>query len=435
MNLKPTKPLSGIVELTPIQQRFFDEAARRMQNVLKTAGFSHLELPALERAEVLTDKENWDEIETQIYMFEKGDTKMGLRYDGTIGLARYVAGHMNDLIFPFREYQFAKNYRGERPQKGRYREFWQMDLDILGIGELSENYDAEIIAVMSKMYESIEEFVGPIYVRIGNRKFWNAVFEYLNVDDEKARAAFILIDKLDKMSLEDFKIALADIIGAEAAGEVILVFSEGYKSLLNKNIKIDSAINSIEKFMKLLTDMGVKNAKLDLSIMRGHGYYTGVVFEFFSERYPELRSIGGGGRYEDLVDKFSKTKIVGTGAAVGFSRMIVPLLEDGAIDLSQFEQYIDAAVLILSEENISYAARVLFDFRAAGITATPHFDTDKKIKTQMEFANKIKARYSIIVGDDEVKDNVVSLKNMSTGEQIIVPVERAIKIVSATPTN
>ncbi|MCL1786223.1 MAG: ATP phosphoribosyltransferase regulatory subunit, partial [Alphaproteobacteria bacterium] len=130
MNLKPTAPLSGFIELLPVQQRCADECARRMQNVLKTAGFSRLDLPAIERAEVLTDKDNWDEIETQMFLFEKGDTKMGLRYDGTVGLARYVAGNLNDLAFPFRAYQFARNYRGERPQRGRYREFYQMDLDI-----------------------------------------------------------------------------------------------------------------------------------------------------------------------------------------------------------------------------------------------------------------------------------------------------------------
>ena len=145
MELKPTKTLSGFIELLPVQQRCFDECAARMQRVLKTSGFAHLDLPAIERAEVLTDKDNWDEIETQMFLFQKGDTKMGLRYDGTVGLSRYVAGHINDLTFPFRAYQFARNYRGERPQRGRYREFYQMDLDIMGIDALSENYDAEIV--------------------------------------------------------------------------------------------------------------------------------------------------------------------------------------------------------------------------------------------------------------------------------------------------
>ena len=146
MDLKPTKPLSGFIELLPIQQRCFDFCAARMLDVLKTSGFNMLDLPAIERAEVLTDKDNWDEIETQMFLFQKGDTKMGLRYDGTVGLSRYVAGHLNDLVFPFRASQFSKRYRGERAQRGRYREFYQMDMDIMGVNSLSTNYDAEIIS-------------------------------------------------------------------------------------------------------------------------------------------------------------------------------------------------------------------------------------------------------------------------------------------------
>ena len=142
MDLKPTKPLSGFIELLPAQQRLFDECISRMRDVLRVSGYARLDLPAIERAEVLTDKDNWDEIETQMFLFQKGDTKMGLRYDGTVGLSRFVAGHLNELTFPFHVYQFARNYRGERPQRGRYREFYQLDVDILGVQTLSVNYDA-----------------------------------------------------------------------------------------------------------------------------------------------------------------------------------------------------------------------------------------------------------------------------------------------------
>ena len=225
MELKPTKTLSGFIELLPLQQRCFDECAARMQRVLKTAGFSHLDLPAIERAEVLTDKDNWDEIETQMFLFQKGDTKMGLRYDGTVGLSRYVAGHMNDLAFPFRAYQFARNYRGERPQRGRYREFYQMDLDIMGIDNLSENYDAEIVATLAAAYDSVAEFIGPVNVRVGNRRFWNAMFEYLNLTSEQCRSAFVLIDKKDKMN--DFYDGLVETVGENAAVEINKVFSNG----------------------------------------------------------------------------------------------------------------------------------------------------------------------------------------------------------------
>lgn len=416
MELKPTKPLSGFIELLPVQQRCFDECAVRMQNVLKTAGFGHLDLPAIERAEVLTDKDNWDEIETQMFLFEKGDTKMGLRYDGTVGLARYVAKNMNSLTFPFRAYQFARNYRGERPQRGRYREFYQMDLDILGRENLSKNYDAEIVATLSRAYDACAQFIGGTFVRVGSRTFWDAMFGYLNLDADAARRAFILIDKKNKIG-DAFNDALIDEIGADAAGAIISVFTDGYNSFLGKDVKLDSAISEMNEFLTQLTSMGIKNAEIDLSIMRGHAYYTGIVFEFFLENFPELGAIGGGGRYENLVDKFSKTKIVGVGAAVGFSRMMVALLEENRINLSEFENPVDVSVLVMGQENVEYAMGVLADLRAQNIVAVPFLDTEKKFKSQIEFADKIKCKFSIIIGEDEVKNEVLAIKNMISGEQ------------------
>ena len=416
MELKPTKTLSGFIELLPAQQRCFDECAARMQRVLKTAGFAHLDLPAIERAEVLTDKDNWDEIETQMFLFQKGDTKMGLRYDGTVGLSRYVAGHINDLNFPFRAYQFARNYRGERPQRGRYREFYQMDLDIMGIDTLSENYDAEIVATLARAYESIAEFIGPVNVRIGNRRFWNAMFAYLGMDDAQSRAAFVLIDKKDKMS--DFYDGLVETVGQKNADEINNVFSNGYRSFAGASDALDSAISEIDSFVQMLDAMEIRNAQIDLGIMRGHAYYTGIVFEFFLDNFPELGAIGGGGRYEDLASKFSKTKIIGVGAAVGFSRLMVALMDDNKIDLSQFSRPIRAAVLVMGNENVAYAMRVLSELRDAGITTVPYLDANKKFKNQIEFADKIKADYSIIIGENEVKTNVLSVKNMQSGDQM-----------------
>lgn len=427
MDLKPTKPLSGFIELTPVQQRCFDECARRMQNVLRGAGFNHLDLPAIERAEVLTDKDNWDEIETQMFLFQKGDTKMGLRYDGTVGLSRYVAGNMNNLVFPFRAYQFARNYRGERPQRGRYREFYQMDLDIMGVGSLSTNYDAEIVATLSRVYESVAEFIGPTVVRVGNRKFWNAMFDYLNLDEKQRRSAFVLIDKKDK--LKDFQEGLIEEIGEKAAFEINKVFTDGYGSFLNKSDNLDLAISELDNFMELLGAMGIKNAKIDLGIMRGHAYYTGVVFEFFLENFPELGAIGGGGRYEDLASKFSKTKIIGVGAAVGFSRLMVALMDDNRIDLTQFESPVDAAVLCMGTNQVVYSMSVLGALRDAGIASVAYLDADKKFKNQIEYADKIKAKYSLIIGEDEVKNHVVAVKNMMSGEQAAMSVCDAIKMI------
>ena len=427
MELKPTKTLSGFIELLPAQQRCFDECAVRMQRVLKTAGFAHLDLPAIERAEVLTDKDNWDEIETQMFLFQKGDTKMGLRYDGTVGLSRYVAGHINDLVFPFRAYQFARNYRGERPQRGRYREFYQMDLDIMGIDTLSENYDAEIVATLARAYESVAEFIGPVNIRVGNRRFWNAMFAYLGLSAEQSRAAFVLIDKREKIS--DFYDGLVETVGADAATTINRVFSDGYKSFVNVSDALDVAIREIDEFMVLLDSMGIKNAKIDLGIMRGHAYYTGIVFEFFLDNFPELGAIGGGGRYEDLASKFSKTKIIGVGAAVGFSRLMVALLDDNRIDLTPFMRPVRAAVLCMGGDQVAYSMRVLAALRGAGIAAVPYLDANKKFKNQIEFADKINADFSIIIGENERASEMLALKNMQTGQQQTLSLDDAVKLL------
>ncbi len=427
MDLKPTKPLSGFIELLPAQQRCFDECARRMQNVLRNCGYSRLDLPAIERAEVLTDKDNWDEIETQIFLFQKGDTKMGLRYDGTVGLSRFVAGHLNELTFPFYTYQFARNYRGERPQRGRYREFWQLDIDILGVQTLSLNYDAEIVSTLMRVYESVSDIVGGIKVKIGNRRFWNAMFAYLGLNEAQAREAFVLIDKRDKIS--DFMDGMIETVGADAAKEIDSVFTNGYRSFRGKSADLDGAIAEMDTFMDLLNAMGVKNAEIDVSIMRGHSYYTGIVFEFFSIDYPDLPAVGGGGRYENLVSKFSKTKIVGVGASIGVSRLLVALMESGKIDLSKFESGTDVAVLVMGNDNLPYAMSVLNALRDAGVPSVAYLDTDKKFKNQIEYADKIMAKFSMIIGTDEVKNKVVAVKDMASGEQQTVSLADAIKLV------
>ncbi len=430
MDLKPTKPLSGFIELLPAQQRCFDTCAVRMQNVLKLAGFSMLDLPAIERAEVLTDKDNWDEIETQMFLFQKGDTKMGLRYDGTVGLSRYVAGHLNDLVFPFRASQFSKRYRGERAQRGRYREFYQMDLDIMGINSLSTNYDAEIISVIGRALDSVKEFIGPNIVLVGSRPFWDALFDYLEMNPEQKKEVFVLIDKKDKMGDEDFAEGLKDALGnTDKENTIKSVFTNGYTQFVNKSDKLDAAISELTGFMKVLEEMEVSNAKIDLSITRGLAYYTGLVFEFKLVNHPELGTAAGGGRYADLVGKFSKTKIIGVGAAIGFSRIFAAMLENNQIDLTQFENPIDVAVLVMGDNNVGYASRIVNALRAENIAAVSYLDTDKKFKNQIEYADKICARFSMIIGDNESENQLVALKNMQTGEQQSLSLADAIKLI------
>ena len=430
MELKPTKPLSGFIELTPVQQRCFDFCAGRMLGVLRDAGFSNLDLPAIERAEVLTDKDNWDEIETQMFLFQKGDTKMGLRYDGTVGLSRYVAGHLNDLTFPFRASQFSKRYRGERPQKGRYREFYQMDMDIMGINTLSTNYDAEIISVIQRALNSVSEFIGDNYVRVGSRPFWDALFDYLGLNAEQKKNVFVLIDKRDKMGDDEFGLGLSDVLkNKKLEKEIKSVFINGYSNFVNKSDNLNAAIAELNDFMKTLDVFGVKNAEIDLSITRGLAYYTGLVFEFKLSSFPELGTAAGGGRYANLAEKFSKTKIIGVGAAIGFSRIFVALMELGKIDLSKFESPIVAAVLPMGNTALPFAMSVVNDLRDKNIATVVYLDTEKKFKNQIEYADKIMARYSLIIGEDEVKYKQIMVKNMATGEQQKLSVADTIKLI------
>lgn len=430
MDLKPTKPLSGFVELLPAQQRCFDACAGRMLNVLRTSGFSVLDLPAIERAEVLTDKDNWDEIETQMFLFQKGDTKMGLRYDGTVGLARYVAGHLNDLTFPFRAAQFSKRYRGERAQRGRYREFYQMDLDILGINSLSTNYDAEIVLVISRALDTAREFIGPACVHVGSRPFWDALFEYLELSPAQKKDVFVLIDKKDKMGDEDFAEGLRDAIGnAQTEEKIKSVFTDGYAHFVGASEALDAAIAELTGFMETLRAIGVARAELDLSITRGLAYYTGLVFEFKLIEHPELGTAAGGGRYADLAGKFSKTKIIGVGAAIGFSRIFWALLEGGKIDVSRFARPVTAVILVMGNDNVAYAMRVADEMRAAGISTATYLDTERKFKNQIEFADKIGAPFSVIIGDTEVGNNTVALKDMTSGSQREIAVDDLVKLL------
>lgn len=430
MELKPTKPLSGFIELLPAQQRCFDECARRMLDVLRVAGFSQLDLPAIERAEVLTDKDNWDEIETQMFLFQKGDTKMGLRYDGTVGLSRYVAGHLNDLVFPFRASQFSKRYRGERAQKGRYREFYQMDMDIMGINTLSTNYDAEIISVISRALKSVSEFIGPARVLVGSRPFWDAMFSYLELSDAQKKSVFVLIDKKDAMGDDEFAAGLRDALAdTRKEDEIKSVFARGYTEFAGRTDALDAAIAELTNFTATLRDMGVDNAEIDLSIARGLAYYTGLVFEFKLIEHPELGTAAGGGRYADLAGKFSKTKIIGVGAAIGFSRIFVALLESGQIDLTRFSSPIRAAILVMGANNVAYASSVLNALRDNEIASVSYLDTDKKFKNQIEYADKIRADYSIIIGDSERELNTLAVKDMQSGQQQTLDLSGVIKLL------
>ena len=355
---------------------------------------------------------------------------MGLRYDGTVGLSRYVAGHLNDLVFPFRASQFSKRYRGERAQKGRYREFYQMDMDIMGINSLSTNYDAEIISVIDRALKSVAEFIGPARVLVGSRPFWDAMFAHLGLNDAQKKSVFVLIDKKDAMGDDEFAAGLRDALNDTAKeGEIKSVFTRGYTEFTGRTPELDAAIDELTHFVGVLRDMGVNNAEIDLSIARGLAYYTGLVFEFKLINHPELGTAAGGGRYADLAGKFSKTKIIGVGAAIGFSRIFVALLDADQIDLTRFNAPIRAAVLVMGDENLAYASTVLNALRDNGIASVSYLDTNKKFKNQVEYADKIGAEYSIIIGESERAAGVVGVKNMQSGDQRAMNLDNLIKLL------
>ena len=240
----------------------------------------------------------------------------------------------------------------------------------------------------------------------------------------------MLIDKKDAMGDDEFAQGLTDFLAdANKENQIKSVFADGYAGFVGKSDKLDSAITELNDFMQTLELFGVKNAQIDLSIARGLAYYTGLVFEFKLLNHPELGTAAGGGRYADLAGKFSKTKIIGVGAAIGFSRIFVALMESGAIDLTPFESPVDVAVLCMGTENMGYAVSVLNALRDAEVATVAYLDADKKFKNQIEYADKIKAKYSAIIGEEEAKNNLVALKNMQSGEQQNVAVADAIKII------
>ncbi|MBP5794476.1 MAG: ATP phosphoribosyltransferase regulatory subunit, partial [Alphaproteobacteria bacterium] len=236
----------------------------------------------------------------------------------------------------------------------------------------------------------------------------------------------------DKMGDDDFAEGLRDFLDDENKENVIKsVFTNGYRDFINKNDRLDAAIAELDGFMELLRGMGVKNAVVDLSVARGLAYYTGLVFEFKLLNHPELGTAAGGGRYANLAEKFSKTKIIGVGAAIGFSRIFAALLENNQLDLTKFENPIDVAVLVMGNNNVAYASRVVRALRDENIATVSYLDTDKKFKNQIEYADKIRAKFSIIIGDDESKNQVVALKDMMSGNQENLTISDAIKQIKA----
>ena len=414
--IKP-RTMSGFLELLPREQKVFNEMKEKVESVLRLHGLACLDTPVLELSEVLLAKAG-GETEKQIFRLVKGDTDMTMRFDLTVPLAKFVALNKNELSFPFRRYQIGKVYRGERPQKGRLREFYQCDADIIGDGELPIEADAEVIAILSGIYSALK--VGAD-ILVSNRKILIGLLKELDLS-EKQTEILNLLDKYEKMGKEAC-FSEVEAFAGEKTSEIFNVFEmktlEELKSANIQNESFKEGIEELERVFELLKVMGVENAKLNLNIIRGLDYYTGTVFEGRLKEFPAI-SIGGGGRYENLTGYFSSSKMPGVGFGMGLTRLFVLLKELGKLNFSK-DNYSKLAIIPVGDtENFCFT--LASKLRAEGIACEVLYS--KSFKARMNMANKTGVPNIIVVGEDEVNSGIFGVKNMATGETVKVTAER-----------
>ncbi len=420
-----TKPrtLPGFMELLPNEQILFEQMKNKIEKVYQRFGFLPLDTPILELSEILLAKAG-GETEKQIYRFEKGDTDISMRFDLTVPLAKYVAKNYGNLSFPFRRYQIGKVYRGERAQKGRFREFYQCDIDIIGDGELSVLNDAEIPSVI---YQLIKELgFDDFTICINNRKILNGLFEDISQTDN-ATEILRIIDKIDKIGVEAVCEELEKLgIEKDKINQIIEFIKiegttdEKLQKLQGLNIQNDNfkkGLEELSQVVKYIRIFGVPdtNFKVDLTIARGLDYYTGTVYETFLNNYRELGSVCSGGRYENLAEYYTDKKLPGVGISIGLTRLFYKLNELGLI---KAEKYSMADILIVPmTENLEVPIKLANSLRELNIN-TEIYLNDKKLKAKMKYADKLKIPYVIVMGDDEINSNKVKIKNMETGEEL-----------------
>lgn len=431
MNKIEPRTLPGFMELLPKEQILFNKMKEKIQKSYEKFGFLPIDTPIIEMSDVLLAKAG-GETEKQIYRFQKGDNDLALRFDLTVPLAKYVTEYYNDLSFPFRRYQIGKVYRGERPQKGRFREFYQCDIDIIGDGELSIINDAEMPAVIYNTIKDLgfEDFT----ICINNRKLLSGLFKELNLE-EKSVDIMRIIDKIEKIGKENVIECLKDLELNENQINDIISFIEIsgttgekinlLKKLNYKNEIFNQGLEELEQVVKYIKVFGVpdSNFKVDLTIARGLDYYTGTVYETFLNEYRELGSVCSGGRYDNLAEYYTDKKLPGVGISIGLTRLFYKLNELNAL---KEEQNSIAKVLVISMvEDNSKALEIATILRNKNINAEVYLE-NKKIKAKFKYADKLAIPYVIVIGEDEIANNNVTLKNMQTGEQETLKIEDVI---------
>lgn len=432
MNKIEPRTLPGFMELLPKEQILFNKMKEKIQKSYEKFGFLPIDTPIIEMSDVLLAKAG-GETEKQIYRFQKGDNDLALRFDLTVPLAKYVTEYYNDLSFPFRRYQIGKVYRGERPQKGRFREFYQCDIDIIGDGELSIINDAEMPAVIYSTIKDLgfEDFT----ICINNRKLLSGLFKELDLED-KSVDIMRIIDKIEKIGKENVIECLKDLELNENKIDDIMNFieisgttEEKIDSLekLNYTDEIfNEGLEELKQVVKYVKAFGVPNSnfKVDLTIARGLDYYTGTVYETFLNEYRELGSVCSGGRYDNLAEYYTDKKLPGVGISIGLTRLFYKLNELNAL---KEEQNSIAKVLVVSMvEDNSKALEVATALRNKNINAEVYLE-NKKIKAKFKYADRLDIQYVIVIGEDEIVNNTVTLKNMQTGEQETLKIEEVIE--------
>ena len=435
--IKP-RTLSGFMELLPQQQMQMDRIMETVRSVYALYGFTALDTPIIEASEILLAK-GGGETEKQIYRFTKGDSDLSLRFDLTVPLAKYVALHYSELSFPFRRFQVGKVYRGERAQRGRFREFYQADIDVIGDESLDIANDAEIPAIIYTLFSRLG--LKRFQIRINNRKILNGFYAILGLS-EKSGDIMRTVDKIEKIGADMVRAILVDdyAISDEAAGEVlrfiairgtnaeVLAALEQYRG---KNELFDEGLNELSTVARYLGGFGVpeENFAVDLTIARGLDYYTGTVYETTLLDHPEIGSVCSGGRYDNLAEYYTSKQLPGVGISIGLTRLFYVLGEQGMLNPDVPTAPADALILPMTED-ISAAVALATQLRAAGLR-TQLYTEPKKFKARMNYADRLGVPFVLFLGDDEIKDGVVSVKNMKSGEQVKVSPAEAIELVRA----
>ena len=432
MSMIKPRTLSGFMELLPGKQAQFERMLTILRSTYASYGFAALDTPAIEDAQILLAKGGGD-TEKQIYRFQKGDSDLALRFDLTVPLAKYVALHYNELAFPFRRFQISKVYRGERAQRGRFREFYQADIDIIGDGKLDILNEAEIPAIIYKVFRGFG--LSRFQIRVNNRKILTGFYAMQGLE-EKAGDIMRTVDKLDKIGAEKVRgLLVGECEISEAAADEILKFIairgtnaeviaalEGY---LGRNEAFDLGVTELKAVCENLSAFGVPEANfaVDLTIARGLDYYTGTVYETTLLDHPEIGSVCSGGRYDNLAGYYIDKPLPGVGISIGLTRLFYVLDEQGLINPELPTAPCDALVLPMTA-TAAPAIALAESLRSAGLRVQLYGE-QKKFKQKMAYADKIGVKFAVLLGEDEIAAGKCSVKNMVSGEQITVTPEEA----------